>query len=98
MVTYNTRTIVQPLIGDILRLMSDLKIHIVALQDTGLLFTTAEGKAAHGNYHIEQYKFGEGKADTLAFLIDEGIKNHIIKEQKVVTNEKARAMMIILPN
>src|SRR5687768_16967745 len=28
--TYNTRTIAQPLIGDILRLMSDLKIHIVA--------------------------------------------------------------------
>lgn len=64
--------------------MSELKIHIIALQDTGYMYTTAEGKRAHGNYHIEQFTFGTGKADTLALLMDEGIKQHIIRDNKRV--------------
>jgi exonuclease III len=84
-------------LGDILRLMSDLKIHVVALQDCGLLFQTPEGRSLYGNYVIEQFRFGDGKSDTLAFIIDEGIAYHIIKDIKIQTSKDARAMVLTIP-
>ncbi len=43
-VTFNAFSKGQQMLGDLLRLMSDLKIHIIALQDSGPLFQTKEGK------------------------------------------------------
>ena len=67
----------QNIVPDLLQLMSNLKIHIVALQDCGLVFQSKQGKAQFGNYKLEMFKFGEGKNDTLAFMIDEGIINFL---------------------
>ncbi len=96
-VTFNAFSKGQQMLGDLLRLMSDLKIHIIALQDSGELFQTKEGKSMYGNYHIEYFRFGEGKNDTLAFIIDEGIMYHLIKEIKFITNQAARTMTLIVP-
>jgi hypothetical protein len=76
----------QQMLGDLLRLMCDLKVHFIAAQDSGKLFQTKEGKAIYGNYHIEHYQFGTGKNDTLAFIIDEGIIHQIIKDVKFTTS------------
>jgi exonuclease III len=95
--SFNAFNAGQQMLGDLLQLMCELKIHIIALQDTGKLFQTKEGKLTYGNYHIEHYQFGEGKNDSLAFIIDEGITHHIIKELKFTTNACARTMVLTIP-
>src|SRR5690349_13971877 len=77
--------------------MSEIKIHILALQDSGKLFQTKEGKTLYGNNHIEHFQFDTGKNDTLAFIIDEGIIHYVIKEVKFQTNVTARAMVLTIP-
>ncbi len=95
--TFNAFSKGQQMLGDLLRLMSNLKIHIIALQDSGPLFQTKEGKLMYGNYHIEYFQFGEGKNDTLAFIIDEGIMYHLIKEIKFINNQAARTLALMVP-
>ena len=85
----------QNIVPDLLQLM---KIHIVALQDCGLLFQSKQGKAQFGSYKLEMFKFGEGKNDTLAFMIDEGIINFLRQEKPIITNEAARSLILVLPS
>src|SRR5690349_6010861 len=77
-ISFNTRKQGQKLLGDSLRLMKGLKAHVLALQDVGHMYPTKEGKAECSNYHLEQFRFGSGKSDTLALIIDEGIQQHFI--------------------
>lgn len=44
---------------DILQLMSDLKIHIVALQDTDNIVTTKQSKREYGDYQVFSFQFGK---------------------------------------
>jgi exonuclease III len=96
-ITFNAFNKGQIILSDLLQLLSDLKVHIIAIQDSGKLYQTQEGRAQFGNYHIEHFQFGEGKNDTLAFIIDEGITHHIIKEIKFNTSKVARTMVLTLP-
>lgn len=83
---------------DIFQLMSDLKIHIVALQDTGHIITTKQSKRVYGDYQVFSFQFGENPCDTVALVLDEGIFHHIVKSTNTtLTSQKARAIAIKLP-
>ena len=92
--TFNTFSKGQNIFPDLLQLITNLKINIIALQDCGYLFQSKQGKAQYGNYKLEIFKFGEGKNDTLAFIIDEGTVNFLLKENSIKTNVAARSLIL----
>ena len=95
--TYNSQGKGAQSMSDLLQLMSNLKLHIIALQDTGHIYATRESKRQYGDYQLITFQFGENKCDTLAFLIDEGIYQQVIKSPFVIKSNKARAMVIPVP-
>lgn len=82
----------------LLHLMASLKIHIMALQDVGYFNKTLESKQQYGDYKVFYYKFSEKTNDTLAFLLDEGIYHHVIKERLVTERPDAHSYILTIPN
>ena len=78
-------------------MMATLHIHIIALQDIGYVFKSQESKQLYGDYKIQFFKFGDSQAETLAFIINEGLSLHIIKANQVIEDTPSRSMMIEIP-
>lgn len=97
LISYNLKTLGKST-TDLLTLMSNLQIHIMALQDTGFLYNYVIDKQNFGNYQIIQFSFSKQHNDTLAFIIDEGVFFHYLKDtNNIIKDEKARAILLKLP-